>query len=138
MKVQHFMSRRCITCTPEMTVREVGSLMATERVGAVVVLDSRRKPTGIVSKTDLIKSVFSDRVDLDGTPASAVMSPNVVAIRPEDNMETAATSIAKHRVHHLVVVDEQMNFLGIISSWDIAREVHLDAKSWPYSREAFL
>jgi|SaaInlStandDraft_5_1057022.scaffolds.fasta_scaffold32217_2 CBS domain-containing protein len=66
-----------------------------------------------------------------------VMHENVVTCELEDTRDSAATVIESHKIHHLIVIGAHKEFKGVISSMDVAREVMLDAKAWPYSREAF-
>ena len=63
------------------------------------------------------------------------MSDNLICVKSDTQTDDIAEIIQKKFVHHLVVVDEEGNFSGIASSWDVAREVSLDAKAFPYNRE---
>ena len=60
---------------------------------------------------------------------------NLICVKINTQTDDIAGIIQKEFVHHLVIVDNEGNFAGVASSWDIAREVSLDAKAFPYNRE---
>ena len=47
----------------------------------------------------------------------------------------AAELMKRHGVHHLLVVDWDGVFKGLISSWDLTAEMVKDAQAFPYNRE---
>lgn len=59
--------------------------------------------------------------------ASAVMTPDVVTVSPDDSWLAAVRKISEHHVHALPVVDPDRRVVGIISESDLmAREERLD------------
>lgn len=71
----------------------------------------------------------------DTLAESFMTSENLVCVNTGTQTDDIADMIQKEKIHHIVVVDGDGNFAGIASSWDIAREVSLDAKAFPYNRE---
>lgn len=70
------------------------------------------------------------------TLADAFMtSKDLICVKADTQTDDIADLIQKKFVHHLVVVDDKGFFAGVASSWDVAREVSLDAKAFPYNRE---
>ena len=67
------------------------------------------------------------QIPLD-TPVSQVMSTNLHPARPDMHRDDAAELLQREKIHHAVVVNEDGHFVGLFSSWDIARECALDAK----------
>ena len=67
------------------------------------------------------------QIPLD-TPVSQVMSTNLHPARPDMHRDDAAELLQREKIHHAVVVNEDGAFVGLFSSWDIARECALDAK----------
>lgn len=41
-------------------------------------------------------------------------------------------------MHHLIVVSSDGILTGVLSSLDVARELVLEGKAWPYTREFLL
>ena len=50
--------------------------------------------------------------------------------------DEVASAMTRRRVHHVVVTDSEGFFLGIVSSWDVARDV---GRGWelPFWEEFF-
>ena len=69
------------------------------------------------------------------TEAESFLTDNLICVKADTQTDDIADLIQKKFVHHLVVVDGDGNFAGVASSWDVAREVSLDAKAFPYNRE---
>ena len=88
---------------------------------------------GILTKSDITRA-FAGGLPAD-TQAFEVMPDNLICVKDDTQTDDLADLIQQKHVHHLVVVDGDGNFAGIVSSWDVAREVALDAKAFPYNRE---
>ncbi|KXB04679.1 hypothetical protein AKJ50_02130 [candidate division MSBL1 archaeon SCGC-AAA382A13] len=52
--------------------------------------------------------------------AKDLMTANVVTVRPEDSIESAAKVFAEKGFDHLPVVNEENKLVGIVTSWDVA------------------
>ena len=63
-----------------------------------------------------------------------VMTSHPIAVNMHMSKDEAAETMRKHKLHHLLVTDDDGKFYGLISSYDIARETALDAKAWPWPR----
>lgn len=113
--------------------------MLESKVSAVIVVtkDDEQNMTavGLVSKTDLLRAIVLEKKD-GAEPVSKIMTNGVVSINPNAPRDEAADVIMKQKVHHLIVTGESGKLIGIVSAWDIAREVTLDGKAWPYVRHA--
>jgi acetoin utilization protein AcuB len=56
-RLAEIMSPRVLSATPTTDIREIARVMMDERVGALPILDSDRRPVGIISKQDLLRSL---------------------------------------------------------------------------------
>ncbi len=66
----------------------------------------------------------------------AVANKTVVSASPRMSRDEVASAMTRRRVHHVVVTDSEGFFLGIVSSWDVARDV---GRGWelPFWEEFF-
>lgn len=55
-------------------------------------------------------------------PLSTIMSTNLITVSPEDSLSTAKAKLRSARIHHLPVVDSDMNLKGVISIRDFLKE----------------
>ena len=66
----------------------------------------------------------------------AVANKTVVSASPGMSRDEVASAMTRGRAHHVVVTDSEGFFLGIVSSWDVARDV---GRGWelPFLEEFF-
>ena len=60
-KAHQFMTRRVITISPEDTVEEAATMMLERNFNCMPVLERSGKVLGILTKTDILKSVFGKK-----------------------------------------------------------------------------
>ncbi len=93
-----------------------------------------RHEIGIITKTDITRA-YAGEVSSNTIADAFMTSTDLICVRTDTQTDDIADLIQKKFVHHLVVVDDKGVFAGVASSWDVAREVSLDAKAFPYNRE---
>jgi len=145
MRVDQFMTPRdkVPTCTKDATIEQAAKLIAESTCGCVIVVQEDEQhqktnfPIAIITKSNLVR-VILEKLDVN-EPVSRVMHKGVVAITKDKNTEEAANVFLQEKVNHLVVIDgPQHEFIGVVSTRDIASEVSLDAKAFPYNRTAIV
>jgi CBS domain-containing protein len=106
---------------PESSVYQALQLMAEKNVGALMVM-SGDKALGLISERDYArKIVLKGRFSKD-VPVSEIMSPEIVAIGPEEDVERCMTLMTHERVRHLPVF-ENGRLIGLISIGDIVKAI---------------
>ena len=119
LKTAEVMSRRLVTATPQMTMREVKGLLRDRRISGLPVLDGDRL-VGIVSIEDLILSL--ERGDLD-SPVRDHMTTRVHTINEGESAVRALSVFSQLHVGRLPVLDSAGKLVGIITPDDITRGV---------------
>lgn len=109
------------TVTPRATVAEVSELMATRRIGAILVVE-KGKLAGIFTERDALVRVIAKGVDPKTTTVAEVMTRNPDTIRPTESVQTALDLMAERGYRHLPVIDDGKLY-GIISIRDLYRSV---------------
>lgn len=61
------------------------------------------------------------RADISATPLSAIMTRDLIIIKPSDSLKVAADAFRKNNFHHLPVLDDQGRLAGIFSKSDFLR-----------------
>lgn len=101
------------------SLRETLERMDRARTGLVVVVDPpSHVALGVFTLEDLVRRVVLPGADLD-EPVAAVMTSGLVTIRPQASAHEALLTMARHGVHHLVVVDGAGALAGIVSQDEI-------------------
>jgi len=114
LTVGDLMTEDVRTVRPNDEVKVARELLRDRGVHAVPVVDDERgqEPVGIVTSTDLMGDVSDD------APVSVIMSTTIWEV-PRGATVGAAASLMRHeRVHHLIVRDQNDGH-GIISSYDL-------------------
>lgn len=106
-----------ITVAPECSVRDACRVLMDRNVGALVVFDGSRY-LGIFTERDVVKRVVAAGLDPDATSVSAVMTPKVVVVRPERELDEVEAIMKQERLRHVPVVGDG-GLLGIVSIGDV-------------------
>ena len=108
----------------DLPLRDVVELMNEWRSDAVVVVDRKNWPLGIVTDKDIRRSLI--REDFSRSlPVSAYMSAPVLTFGENLSFSAAVVAMMEHRIHHLVITEDgttQSPVLGIISDHDVLLE----------------
>lgn len=131
------MTHDVITAAPETPFKQIARLFADHDVSAVPVVNADRRPLGVVSEADLLRST-AELPDLEGrwvgvrllsqerglpdaeTATRLMTSPATTAHANRNLVETART-MQRKAVTRLPVTDETGRFVGIVSRGDPLR-----------------
>jgi CBS domain-containing protein len=102
------------------SVRLAAEIMSVANVGFLPVCDGDRRVVGTITDRDIVVRGVALGSDPDDRSVGDVMSRNVVACRPEDEMAVVEQFMAYYQVSRLVITDEQDKLVGVISLSDIA------------------
>jgi CBS domain-containing protein len=116
MQVKDIMSADVRTVTPEETFEQVAMLLHDNAISSVVVMDGDRL-AGIVTERDLVNLV-ADGKDPRTTKVTDRMTTNVDTVGARTDIAEAAEHMARLRIRHLPVVDDEQ-LVGIISIRDL-------------------
>lgn len=120
--------RAPVGALPEVTVREALRRMVAERVGSVVVIDGQAaRPLGVLTQRDVIERVVLPGGDLEEAVVG-VMTGGVVSLPLTASAHQARLSLARHDLRHLVVVDADGAFAGVVSRGDLYASRSLDGE----------
>jgi CBS domain-containing protein len=128
-------ANKVLTCWPEDTVETALRLMLDNNVGSVVVLQgSKPVPVGIVTKTDLLKCYLLDK-PAKQLQVQAIMSTSIETVLDTSPRDAAATHFENTKHRHAFVVNQDSQFVGLVSAYDIAVECARDDRAWPWNRD---
>jgi CBS domain-containing protein len=137
MHISAFMTpkEKVVSCMPEHSIRTALDLMVTQKVGSVVVLDKDKnlRPLGIVTRTDMLEA-YHKGFGLDDHTVAEIMHVSLTAVLDTMHKDEAAKVFEKNKQHHAIVINKEGEFMGLISSMDVAAECARDARAWPWNR----
>jgi CBS domain-containing protein len=109
--------RPVIAGPSDTTVRAACKLMADNRIGALLVVDSNRI-SGIFTERDALNKVLAGGLDPDSTTLAQVMVRDPRTIRADKPLGYALQFMVDGGFRHVPVVDENGAPLGMVSARD--------------------
>ena len=112
--------RNPITVTQNMTLLEAREVLLKHHVGRLPVLDSNKKPVGIITEKDFVRAIYK----LGGRPIGKIlvkdfMSKNLITVKRTDTIYDCANLMKTHRISSILVLDGT-NLAGIVTKTDLA------------------
>ncbi len=96
------------------TVAEATQTLSSMKVGGAPVV-SGEEVVGVVSQSDLLGHPRAD------APVTSAMTATVFAVRPGDPVLLAARLMVEQQIHRVVVVNDDGELYGMLSSMDVLR-----------------
>jgi CBS domain-containing protein len=118
--VRWIMTRDVICARENLDLDTLVELVVNHRIGCVPVVDSNGMPIGMVTKRDLVEHVLlppADRVP----DVKHLMMPLAFVLDENASVAHAAALLATEGIHHVPVVSEGGQVVGVVSSSDIVR-----------------
>lgn len=109
--------RPLVSGNKDMTVRAACRLMAENRIGALVIVDSNRI-AGIFTERDALNKVLAGGLDPDITKLAQVMVKDPQTIRADKPLGYALQFMADGGFRHVPVVDAEGAPVGMVSARD--------------------
>jgi len=117
-------TRAVVTVSPELSVLEAIKILATENIGAAVVMSGDRL-AGIFSERDYTRKVILKGRAADSTRVEEIMTANVVVVSPRTKARDCMALMTEKSIRHLPVVDEG-RVIGMVSIRDIVSDIIAD------------
>jgi CBS domain-containing protein len=115
---------RVVKVTPELSVLDAIKVLASEDVGAAIVMTGDRL-AGILSERDYTRKVILKGRSSDATRVEEIMTPNVVVVNPRTPTRDCMALMTERNIRHLPVVDEG-RVIGMVSIRDIVGDIIAD------------
>jgi len=115
-KVQKIMSTDVPILKKEATIKEAARLLTENQSGCVVIIENK-KPVGIVTETDFVKSAVS-RVSNLNEPISKIMTSPVTSMAPNMKLDEALKIIDTKGFRRYPVMENE-ELVGLITKKDV-------------------
>lgn len=132
MKVEELMTRDVRFCRPQTNLSEAVSIMWDADCGCLPVIDEWGRVTGMITDRDIAIAVATKGRPSSEIPASEVISGQVYAISPDEDIKSALNTMRLGRVRRIPVTVEDGKLVGMLSLNDIAlRAVEVNSRYNP-------
>jgi CBS domain-containing protein len=124
------MTRKCMTVSPDVTLRELGDLFEKQDFNAFPV-EENAHVVGLVSKFDYLANfiftpahIIPHYKDLMKRTVADVMTPTFVYVRAETKLTRVLQLMVEHRLRSMPVIEGDQQLIGMISREDVIRTLH--------------
>lgn len=126
-KVRDLMHAGAETVRPDDTVKHAASLMQAVDVGPLPVCDGDRL-VGIITDRDITVRTVAAGLEPASTRVRDAMTPDIVSVRADQDVEEAVELMRRHEVRRLPVVDGT-RLVGMVALADLARRSSSERQS---------
>ncbi|KTD05405.1 CBS domain-containing protein [Fluoribacter gormanii] len=111
--------RKIIFIHPEDSVRKSIDMMTEYDIGALVVVDNDNQLVGILSERDIVRSCLHKCINLDTGKVADVVHRDVTILSTNDVVEKAMQAMTATKRRHVLIRDENNEFVAILSIGDL-------------------
>lgn len=122
----------------DVTVHEAARYLRERQVRAVGVVDADGQLAGVVSQSDISDKVAAENKCPAWMRVHEIMSTTLVTVSPERPVADCLRLMEQHGMYHLLVVDHDRRYRGMLSVTDLLTVIASDEKSRADMLEAFL
>lgn len=113
------MSGRMETINLLNSAKEAAVKMADKNVSSLVVVDDNGSVVGIMTERDLVRRVCTKDLPSRSVTIQNVISSPIKTVLTKTPVDEAADIMLRNRLRHLVVTDDALEPVGIVSATDI-------------------
>jgi CBS domain-containing protein len=124
--------------TEETSVMQAAQYLREKQVRSVGVVDGAGKLTGVISQSDISDKVAAENKDPESMKASEIMSRNLLTVTPEMSFEDSLRAMEQNGVYHLLILDEENRFQGMLSVSDLLKVMAADHKERADMLESYM
>jgi CBS domain-containing protein len=143
------MNPNVVTVMETMDLREAAKIFVEERISGAPVIDEMGNLVGVISQSDLVEYELSTERELteeapfyrrpyddaihpsrgfqieqlSADKVKDVMTPYLITIKEDTPIREVAARMAQCGIHRVIVVDEDQQIRGIVTSLDVLRWV---------------
>jgi CBS domain-containing protein len=140
MKVSDLVgTRREVYSIPEGTsVLEAAQYLREKAVRSVGVIDASGQLVGVVSHSDISDKIAAENKCPAWLKVSEIMTRNLLTVTPAMTFDACLQLMDQHGVYHLLIVDSEGAYRGMLSVSDLLRVMASDEKARADLLESYL
>jgi diguanylate cyclase (GGDEF)-like protein len=119
-KISAWLNKNVKTIEASQPAAQACALMKKHNIGALIVIDKKKRVTGIITERDLVTKVIKDSEDAAKVTVAKIMTKDPIVVSPDDTFKKAYNVMKQQNIRHLPVVKND-KLLGIISLRDFLR-----------------
>src|SRR5436190_24221500 len=121
MRCDQVMKRLVHFVSPADSLRAAAQMMRDKDVGFLVVCDHEDAVIGVITDRDIVLRAAADDRAMSATRVETAMSPDVITVRPAQDVADAEALMRDQHKSRMVVTDDDGTLRGVLSLSDIAQ-----------------
>jgi CBS domain-containing protein len=140
MKVADLIANRreVYSISEDTTVHDAARYLRDKQMRSVGVCDKQGVLLGVVSQSDVSDKVAAENKCPAWMHVSEIMTRQLVTATPETSLEDCLRLMEQHGIYHLVVLDTEKGYRGMISVTDLLQLIASDHKARADMLEALI
>ena len=107
-------------CSATTTLDDIAKLMHQFDCGEIPIVDSADRPIGVVTDRDIVCRVVAQGQNPAAHTAEQCMTRPVVTVPAHASLEEVVSTMERHQIRRVLVVDDEGCCAGIIAQADVA------------------
>jgi CBS domain-containing protein len=124
--------------TEETSVMQAAQYLREKQVRSVGVVDGAGKLTGVVSQSDISDKVAAENRNPESMRVNEIMTRNLLTVTPEMSFEDSLRAMEQNGVYHLLVLDGENRYQGMLSVSDLLKVMAADNKERADMLESYM
>ena len=101
------------TVSKETTIIEISRLLASNRIGAAVIVDGNGSVEGIISERDIVRGLSTFGAKVLDMPVKDLMTTNVITRGVEAQIDELRSEMTSSRIRHVPILDDG----SVLATW---------------------
>jgi len=117
--VRDWMINLVVFIDPDSSVTDALTLMRRRYLDSLIVKKTEAHPDyGIITSIDISDKIVAQERDPSSTKVSEIMNSPLITINQNANIKECAKVMKDNKIHHMPVVDDDGNLVGMIAATD--------------------
>jgi CBS domain-containing protein len=121
MRCEQIMKKDVECVSQRDNVQDAARKMRDQNVGFLPVCEDGKRVVGAVTDRDIALRVCADNRSASSTLIGDIMTKQVVACRPQDDIHKAEKLMSEHHKSRMICIDDAGKIVGVLSLSDIAQ-----------------
>lgn len=117
-EIEEITRRRLVTAAADALLPAVAKLLSATPVSLVVVCTPEQKMAGVVTKTDIVRTMAQQPGAVGWLRAADAMTREVIHCGPCDGLEEALRVMREHSLVHMPIIDAEARPVGVMEARD--------------------
>ncbi len=122
----------------ETSVHDAARYLRDRQVRSVGVLDREGRLVGVVSQSDISDKVAAENRCPAWMRVTEIMTKELITVTPDMALDECLRLMEEHGFFHLLVVDQEQKYHGMLSVTDLLQVIASDHKARADMLEAFI